>query len=84
VLSGVVGVTVFLSVVLATAAEPPKIAAYFTQEATTVDEAGGHNIVNVVLVDYRALDTLGEISVVAMAAISVVTLIAMRQRGESS
>jgi len=84
VLSGVVGVTVFLSVVLATAADPPKIAAYFTQEATTVDEAGGHNIVNVVLVDYRALDTLGEISVVAMAAISVVTLIAMRQRGESS
>jgi len=84
VLSGIVGVTIFLTVAFSTTANPPKIASYFTRESTTVEEAGGHNIVNVVLVDYRALDTLGEISVVAMAAVSVVTLIAMRERGENS
>jgi multicomponent Na+:H+ antiporter subunit A len=45
---------------------------------------GGSNVVNVILVDFRGFDTLGEISVVAMAAISVLTLIAMRERGETS
>ena len=34
-------------------------------------EAHGRNVVNVVLVDYRAIDTLGEVVVVAFAAISV-------------
>jgi multicomponent Na+:H+ antiporter subunit A len=34
-------------------------------------------------VDFRAFDTLGEISVVAMAALSVLTLVAMRERGET-
>ncbi|MEM1288157.1 MAG: hydrogen gas-evolving membrane-bound hydrogenase subunit E, partial [Pseudomonadota bacterium] len=33
-------------------------------------EAFGRNVVNVILVDFRALDTLGEIAVVAFAAIS--------------
>ena len=38
------------------------------------DLAKGHNIVNVILVDYRALDTLGEITVLAMAALGVYAL----------
>jgi multicomponent Na+:H+ antiporter subunit A len=33
--------------------------------------AKGRNIVNVILVDFRALDTLGEITVVALAAVGV-------------
>jgi len=33
--------------------------------------AKGKNVVNVILVDFRALDTLGEITVVALAAVGV-------------
>ncbi|PSJ45150.1 Na(+)/H(+) antiporter subunit A [Zobellella endophytica] len=40
--------------------------------------AHGRNIVNVILVDYRALDTLGEIFVLALAAIGVNAMIRFR------
>ncbi|GGB43462.1 Na(+)/H(+) antiporter subunit A [Oceanisphaera marina] len=43
--------------------------------------AHGRNIVNVILVDFRALDTLGEIFVLALAAIGVNAMI--RFRGEA-
>ncbi len=77
-----VGVTVTVTVLLSTAAEPDDgIASYFVENA--VPEGGGGNVVNVILVDFRAFDTLGEISVIAMAALSVLTLIAMRGRGET-
>jgi len=41
---------------------------------------GGHgrNVVNVILVDFRALDTLGEITALAVAAIGVFTLLKLR------
>ncbi|MFI0471776.1 putative monovalent cation/H+ antiporter subunit A [Halomonas sp. HMF6819] len=37
--------------------------------------AFGRNIVNVILVDYRALDTLGEMFVLALAAIGVIAML---------
>jgi len=37
-------------------------------------EAKGRNVVNVILVDFRALDTLGEIAVLAIAALSAAVL----------
>ena len=37
--------------------------------------AHGRNVVNVILVDFRALDTLGEITVLATAAIGVAALL---------
>jgi len=40
------------------------------------DEAGGRNVVNTILVDFRALDTLGEIAVLAAAALGVLALLA--------
>ncbi|WP_346795384.1 putative monovalent cation/H+ antiporter subunit A [Halomonas sp. Bachu 37] len=40
--------------------------------------AHGRNIVNVILVDYRALDTLGEMFVLALAAIGVVAMLKLR------
>jgi multicomponent Na+:H+ antiporter subunit A len=53
-----------------------------TEEAGfTVGAGGGANVVNVILVDFRAFDTLGEVAVVAMAALSVVTLLRMRDAG---
>jgi multicomponent Na+:H+ antiporter subunit A len=48
----------------------------------SVPEAGGKNVVNVVLTDFRAFDTLGESIVVLVAAISVLVLVVMRTRGE--
>ena len=41
----------------------------------SVPIAHGHNVVNVILVDFRGLDTLGEISVVMAAGIAVLALL---------
>lgn len=42
---------------------------------TSLPLANGRNVVNVILVDFRAFDTLGEITVLATAAIGVVALL---------
>ena len=52
------------------------ITEYF--ERTSLPEAYGKNIVNVILVDFRALDTLGEVAVVATAALAVIALVTVR------
>ena len=44
-------------------------------EGASYPEAHGRNIVNVILVDFRALDTFGEITVVAIAAIAAFALL---------
>ncbi|GGG80063.1 Na+/H+ antiporter subunit A [Sinomonas atrocyanea] len=44
---------------------------------------GGLNIVNVTLVDLRAWDTFGEISVLALAATGIASLIFIRHRGRA-
>jgi multicomponent Na+:H+ antiporter subunit A len=67
-LSGL-GVTLAL---WALAAAPFDPAATRFYEAASWPEALGRNIVNVILVDFRALDTLGEILVVALAAVAAV------------
>ena len=41
-------------------------------------QAHGRNIVNVILVDFRAIDTMGEILVLALAGIGVFTLMRLR------
>ncbi len=43
------------------------------------DYGGGNNIVNVILVDVRAWDTMGELSVVLAAATGVASLVFLRQ-----
>jgi multicomponent K+:H+ antiporter subunit A len=52
------------------------ISPYYLQ--TTVGEGGGANAVNVIIVDYRGLDTLGEITVLGIAALIVTALLAPR------
>ena len=47
-------------------------------EANSLAKAYGRNIVNVILVDFRALDTLGEVAVVATAAMAVIALLKVR------
>jgi multicomponent Na+:H+ antiporter subunit A len=46
----------------------------------SLPEAGGRNIVNVILVDFRGFDTFGEITVLAVAALGVANLVRMARR----
>jgi len=50
------------------------ISTYFLE--TTVEQGGGTNAVNVIIVDYRGYDTLGEITVLGIAGIVIYTLLA--------
>lgn len=47
--------------------------------ANSYSIAKGRNIVNVILVDFRALDTMGEITVLAVAAVGVFALLKLRK-----
>jgi multicomponent Na+:H+ antiporter subunit A len=53
-----------------------RLSPFFAENAVPL--ARGRNIVNVILVDFRALDTLGEITVIAVAAIGVYALLKLR------
>ncbi|SDF77153.1 multisubunit sodium/proton antiporter, MrpA subunit [Limimonas halophila] len=78
-LSLAVGATV--TVLLLAVVQTPldlRLSEYFAE--TSVPEAHGHNIVNVILVDFRALDTLGEIFVVTVAGLSTAALLGMLKR----
>ena len=65
--SGIVIGGLLLSV--ATTDTAPRLKEYFAEFGPTLGH--GRNIVNVILVDFRAFDTLGEITVLATAAIGV-------------
>lgn len=43
--------------------------------ANSVPGGGGHNVVNVILVDFRGFDTLGEITVLALAGLAIFKLL---------
>jgi multicomponent Na+:H+ antiporter subunit A len=60
---------------VATTETAPRLREYFVEFAPTL--AHGRNIVNVILVDFRAFDTMGEITVLATAAIGVRALLRM-------
>jgi multicomponent Na+:H+ antiporter subunit A len=69
-----VGVFVFTAVLVMSQARtaPPASQAYLDR---SYDEGGGSNVVNVVLVDFRGFDTLGEITVLAVAAMGIASLV---------
>ena len=48
--------------------------------ANSMIAAHGRNIVNVILVDFRAIDTLGEITVVVMAALGASAILLQKKR----
>ncbi len=58
---------------------PPGFSVTDRLREEAVDEGGGNNIVNVVLTDVRALDTLGEVIVLLAVAVGIVSL--TRRRG---
>ncbi len=58
----------------------PPVSSYYAE--TSVPLAHGRNIVNVILVDYRGLDTLGEITVLAVAGIGSLALLRLRAKAK--
>ncbi len=67
-------VTVFVLAVYAHR-HTTSVAEYFLDNAYEL--AGGTNVVNVILVDFRTFDTLGEIIVLAIAGLGVYALVRM-------
>lgn len=58
-----------------------KISDYFVETALTI--GGGRNIVNVILVDMRGIDTLFEIAVLGIAGLTIFGLIKLRNNKEA-
>jgi multicomponent Na+:H+ antiporter subunit A len=73
-----VGIAVMLLIMTAVSQPiPGNLAEWFV--ANSVPGGHGTNVVNVILVDFRAVDTLGEILVVAIAALAASTLLGAGQ-----
>lgn len=53
-----------------------RLSGFFAENSYVM--AHGRNIVNVIIVDFRALDTLGEITVLALAGVGVYTLLKLK------
>ena len=74
VLAGFAGAFVTILIIAALKIEiAPSISDYFAEHSAP--KAYGRNIVNVILVDFRSLDTLGEILVLSIAAIGAFGLL---------
>ncbi|MEK1904431.1 MAG: monovalent cation/H+ antiporter subunit A [Pseudomonas sp.] len=73
VLAGGCGVMVALLVYGVLTRPYAGIAEFFL--ANSVSGGGGTNVVNVILVDFRGFDTLGEITVLAIAAVGIVAML---------
>jgi multicomponent Na+:H+ antiporter subunit A len=74
IIAGAVGVTITLTVLATTSTTGGTALADFFAK-TSLLLANGRNVVNVILVDFRALDTLGEITVLGAAGLGVFALL---------
>jgi multicomponent Na+:H+ antiporter subunit A len=83
-LVSVLGGLMMTLLMLITSAHPgPSLLAPFFLE-NSMSQAYGRNVVNVILVDFRGLDTLGEITVLAIAAIGVSALLRLVRRSANT
>ncbi|MCI1190988.1 DUF4040 domain-containing protein [Calidifontimicrobium sp. SYSU G02091] len=79
VAAGFASVVTALLLVAAAGPFDATLSRFFAQ--ASVPEAFGRNVVNVILVDFRALDTLGEITVVMLSLLAALPLLqALRRR----
>lgn len=81
VVSIAVGALITMLVLVATTVVQPSLLTPFFAE-NSLPDAKGRNIVNVIIVDFRGLDTLGEITVLSIAALGVYALLRMRSPAE--
>ena len=68
-----VSATMFTTLVAVQTPVAPRIKDYFLDFSKEL--GGGYNVVNVILVDFRGYDTMGEITVLAVVAVSVYALL---------
>lgn len=76
------GLVFLLALTALTVPMQSRLTPFFAENSVTL--AKGRNIVNVILVDFRALDTLGEITVLAVAAIGIYALLKQRVKTSES
>ena len=75
------GCGALLTIIMSAVVDAPlnrRLSEYLAEKSYA--EAQGHNIVNVVLVDFRGFDTMGEITVLTIAALGVYVLMRMPRR----
>lgn len=70
---GAGGVMTMLTLVALTERHGSRVAGFFADQG--LPAAHGRNLVNVILVDFRGADTLGEITVLALAGVGVLALL---------
>lgn len=74
VLATVVGIGTFFAVYILTGRhDKPELAQWYLEN--TYDISGGKNVVAVILVEFRAFDTLGELCVLGMAGVVIAAII---------
>lgn len=74
------GVFVFVLTLVAIGARTePSIAGEYLERSKP--DGGGNNVVNVIVVDFRGFDTMGEITVLAVAALGVAAVVRANRRG---
>ncbi len=76
VVSAVVGISIFIFAIVASTSrrdvDEPSMSEEMVDAA--LPEGKGHNVVNIILVDFRGWDTMGEITVLLVAAVGAVSL----------
>ncbi len=75
-ISGSVGLAVFGALLAVQTPVGERLQVFFLERSKA--EGGGYNVVNVILVDFRGYDTLGEITVLAIVGITVVALLRIK------
>lgn len=85
-IAGAVGLGVFVFALASTGARDQVQSESISVEMIerSVPDGKGSNVVNVILVDFRGLDTLGEITVLVVAALGVVALTRVVRRGPAT
>ena len=78
-----VGISVALfAVMVNTSRTAPSVGNEYIDQS--LPGGGGKNVVNVILVDFRGVDTLGEITVLGVAALGVANLVLMARRRKTN
>jgi len=82
VVSFMVAGAIFVYALVASAARSDVAAPSISEEmiARSKPDGDGNNVVNVILVDFRGLDTMGEITVLLVAAVGAVSLASVGRR----
>ncbi len=72
-IAAIAGVGAFVLTYAVMSRDFASIAGYFLENS--LSQGGGHNVVNVILVDFRGYDTFGEITVLVLAALGIFALL---------